>query len=185
MRCSTRFDDRSVAINDCSQLPVIGSVQDEAPGEPTGLTVMKILAAIDLSRASEKVIRALQPLSLQMAAETWLLHVAEPDPAFVGYEAGPQVVRDQVAHKFRLEHEKLHEIADALRAEGIKTTALVVQGPTVQTILDEAGKMGVDLIVVGSHGYGAMHQLLVGSVSEGVIRRSSRPVLVVPTHERI
>ncbi len=143
---------------------------------------MKILAAIDLSTASEIVLVAVRQHAGLTSAETWLLHVAEPDPAFVGYEAGPQVVRDQVAHTFREEHEQLHHHAEALRTAGIKTTALVVQGPTSETILGQGKKLGVDLIVVGSHGHGALRQMLVGSVSEGVIRGATCPVLVVPTH---
>jgi nucleotide-binding universal stress UspA family protein len=143
---------------------------------------MKLLIAIDLSEASNKVMAAAQQFARPVAAETWLIHVAEADPDFVGYEPGPQTVRDQVAHKFRGEQKKLHEYAEALRAAGIKVTPLVIQGPTSETILNEGKKLGVDLIVIGSHGHGALRQMLVGSVSEGVIRGAVCPVLVVPTH---
>ncbi|HDY68944.1 MAG TPA: universal stress protein [Candidatus Scalindua sp.] len=51
-------------------------------------------------------------------------------------------------------------------------------------ILDESSKLKIDLIVVGSHGHGAVYHLIVGSVSEEVLQRSSCPVLVVPTHDR-
>ena len=44
--------------------------------------------------------------------------------------------------------------------------------------------MDVDMIVVGSHGRSAMYQLLVGSVSEGVLHKSECPIVVVPTHQR-
>jgi nucleotide-binding universal stress UspA family protein len=54
----------------------------------------------------------------------------------------------------------------------------------VDAILTEAKDVGADMIVVGSHGRGAMYQLLVGSVSEGVLHRSRLPVLVIPTHKR-
>lgn len=145
---------------------------------------MKILTAIDLSAASDQVLTAARQQASQTSAEVWLIHVAEPNPAFVGYEAGPQVVRDQVAHKFREKHEKLHEHAEAFRTAGIKTTALVVQGPTSGTILKEGEKVGADLIVLGSHGHGALRQMLVGSVSEGVIRGATCPILVVPTHQK-
>ncbi len=56
-----------------------------------------------------------------------------------------------------------------------------MHGPTVETILKEASKLEVDMIVVGSHGGNAMYQLLVGSVSEGIVHKSKCPVLVVPT----
>jgi nucleotide-binding universal stress UspA family protein len=71
-----------------------------------------------------------------------------------------------------------------LRESGVDATALLVHGKTVDTILTEAADLDIDLIVVGSHGRGAMYQLLVGSISEGVLHRSSKPVLVVPTHPR-
>jgi nucleotide-binding universal stress UspA family protein len=61
-------------------------------------------------------------------------------------------------------------------------TALLVQGVTADTILEEAAKLAADIIVVGSRGKGALQQLVVGSVSEGVLRKSQCPVLVVPTH---
>jgi len=71
-----------------------------------------------------------------------------------------------------------------MRKAGLDTTALLVHGATVETILKEASELEVDMIVIGSHGRGAMHQLLMGSVSEGVLRKSRCPILVVPTHKR-
>lgn len=146
---------------------------------------MKILAALDLSPASERVMAEARKYAALGDSELWLLHVVPPDPTFVGYEAGPQVVRDQVARNFRREHETLQEHAAALRAAGIKTTALVVQGPTSETVLKEAAKLGAELLVTGSHGHGAMYQMLVGSVSEGIVRGAKCPVLIVPTHGKM
>jgi nucleotide-binding universal stress UspA family protein len=53
-------------------------------------------------------------------------------------------------------------------------------GPLVGCILDRALKHGAGLIVLGSHGHGALYDLLVGSVAEGVLKHSKVPVLVVP-----
>jgi nucleotide-binding universal stress UspA family protein len=113
--------------------------------------------------------------------EIYLLHVAEPDPSFVGYEAGPDEVRHEVAVEFKREHEQLHSFADRLREQGHEVQALMVQGPTVQTILKQAEKLEAEVIVVGSHGRGKLFDLVVGSVSAGVIRKSNVPVLVVPS----
>jgi nucleotide-binding universal stress UspA family protein len=143
---------------------------------------MKILVAIDHSPATDKVLAATRQYASLTSASIWLLHVVEPDPAFVGYEPGPQVVRDQVAHRFRQEHDTMHRLAGELRDAGVKATALVTQGPTSEAILKEANQLGVDLIIIGSHGHGAMYQLIVGSVSEGVIRGAPCPILVVPAH---
>jgi nucleotide-binding universal stress UspA family protein len=109
-----------------------------------------------------------------------LLHVAAPDPDFVGFEAGPQSVRDDRAGELRGEHRELQRRAETLRRQGIDAEAFLVQGPTVDTILDRLEHLGADLLVLGSHGHGALHRMLLGSVSRGVLRRTTRPVLVVP-----
>ena len=67
-----------------------------------------------------------------------------------------------------------------MRQAGLEATALLVQGPIVETILAEAKKMKVDLLIVGSHGFGALYDLVVGSSSRGVLKDTEIPVLVVP-----
>jgi nucleotide-binding universal stress UspA family protein len=49
-----------------------------------------------------------------------------------------------------------------------------------EEILNQADELNADLIVMGTHGHGAMYNLLVGSVTKGVLKRSTRPVLLVP-----
>jgi nucleotide-binding universal stress UspA family protein len=127
---------------------------------------MKLLVAVDFSDASTEVLDRARSLALGMKARVWLLHVAEPDPDFVGYDVGPQTVRDSVAKNFHEEHRALQAHAKAFRSVGIDAVALLVQGSTVQTLLGQAAKLEVDLIAIGSHGKGAMKRLLVGSTSD-------------------
>jgi nucleotide-binding universal stress UspA family protein len=141
---------------------------------------IKILVAIDLSPASARVIQVCERIGKAMSAEVRVLHAAEADPSFVGYDAGPDVVRDQVAQEFRDEHRGVQAHADTLRQAGLEATALLVQGPIVETILAEAQKMNADLLIVGSHGFGALYDLVVGSSSRGVLKDTKIPVLVVP-----
>jgi nucleotide-binding universal stress UspA family protein len=143
---------------------------------------MKILISVDLSDSTAKVVEKAEDFAKGLSAEVWLLHVAAPDPDFVGYDAGPQSVRDSVAQKYHEEHRQIQAIAGQFRKKGLEATALLIQGVTADTILNEAAKLRVDMVVVGSHGRGMVRHLLVGSVSEEVIRRSLVPVLVVPTH---
>ena len=144
---------------------------------------MNILTCIDFSASTEKVVNKTAEIAKAISAKLWLLHIAEPEPDFVGYEVGPQSVRDSLSKRFHEEHRQIQAIADRMRKEGIDTTALLVQGSTVETILAKASKLSADMIVVGTHGRGAISQLFVGSVSEGVLRKAKCPVLVVPTHE--
>ncbi|MBX3703692.1 MAG: universal stress protein [Steroidobacteraceae bacterium] len=145
---------------------------------------MNILAAVDFSAVTEDVMATLGRIGAAMPAKVYLVHVAPPEPAFVGYGAGPDVVRSQVAAENRDRHLRLGQLAEHLRAGGLDATALLLQGATVETLVAEAGKLSAELIVLGSHGHGAVYDLLVGSVAEGVVRRSKVPVLLVPAGQK-
>jgi len=141
---------------------------------------MNILIAVDLSPVTEQVMANARQLVQAMDAHAYLLHAAEPEPDFVGFDTGPEVVRDQMAAEFRREHRQVQELAESLRSEGLTATALLVQGPIVDTVLKEAERLDAAMIILGSHGHGAVYDLLVGSACEGIVRKSARPVLVIP-----
>lgn len=140
---------------------------------------MNYLVPIDFSNATEGLLSFLETLAGKKD-KIWLLHAAEPNPAFVGYEAGPDVVRGQVADEFKREHNEIQALSKGLRDKGFHVTGLLVQGPTVKTIFEIAKKSKADMIIMGSHGHSAVYQLLVGSISEGVLHKSDIPVLFVP-----
>ena len=138
-----------------------------------------ILVAIDFSNVTQKVIEQGVLLTRAFDCKLWLIHIAAPDPDFVGYVTGPQFRRDLRAETLRDEHKKLQHQADRLRKQGINITTLLIKGETVDAIVREASKLAADLIVIGSHGHGALYKTLMGSVSEGVIRHAPCPVLIV------
>jgi nucleotide-binding universal stress UspA family protein len=139
-----------------------------------------IIAAVDFSPVSEAVISMASSISRAMGGKLWLVHIAAPDPDFVGFKTGPQYIRDHRAEQLRKEHGDLQAMAAALRDQGADAEALLVQGPTAETLLEEAARLGAELIIVGAHGRGMLHRALLGSVSEQVVRESRVPVLVVP-----
>ncbi len=142
---------------------------------------MKILTAVDFSAVTGRVLEHTKVLANALGAEVTLVHVADPEPEFVGYEPGPPSVRHDAAKEFRQEHRQIQELAGILRGEGIKTMPLLVQGVTVDAILEEAERLDADMIIIGSHGHGAVYHLIMGSVGEGVVKGAKCPVLVVPT----
>ena len=141
---------------------------------------MKLLVAVDFSDPTDRILRVATRFAKSLDATVWVVHAAEPDPDFVGYDAGPEVVRDQVAKELREEHRRLQEYTDQLRDAGVDATAILAQGPTVETLLKMAEKQQSDLIVVGSHGRGMVAEMIMGSVSQGLIRAGRWPVTVVP-----
>lgn len=121
---------------------------------------MKLLAALDLSRTTPDVLREARNWARRLSAELFLIHVAEPDPDFIGYGAGPESVRLAVAHKFQRAHQQIEALAVELRQDGLNATALLVQGPTAETILREADKLSVDAIIMGTRARSAFANCL-------------------------
>ena len=145
---------------------------------------MKLLVTVDLSEATQIIVKKAEEIAIALSAKVWILHNAVPEPDFVEFKVDPQAARETLARKFHEEHRQIQEIANRLRKAGLDATALLVHGATVEAILKEASDLDVDMIVVGSHGRGAMYQLLMGSISEGILHKSRCPILVIPTHKR-
>ncbi|MGB3514179.1 MAG: universal stress protein [Microcoleaceae cyanobacterium] len=143
-----------------------------------------IVVAIDFSPITPTIITQTQTLAQAFKSKLWLIHIAEPDPDFVGFKTGPQSKREHWAEQFRSEHQQIQDLAEQLRQKGFDAVALLLQGATVETILTEAKKLAADLIIVGSHGRSGIEKLFVGSVSEGVLKHTHCPVLVIPSSLR-
>ena len=141
----------------------------------------RLLAALDFSPVTDAVAQTTRELAQALGATVRLIHVAPPEPDFVGYEAGPITVRQHVAAEYQEARRRVHAIESALRSSGLVVEALVVQGEPSHKILHHAREFDADLIVLGSHGHGMLHELLVGSVTSAVMRAAPCPVVVVPS----
>lgn len=139
-----------------------------------------LLVCIDFSEITPRLIEVATTLAKPSKAKITLLHIAPPDPAYVGFEAGPQSERDQIAKHLREEHRTLQDLAGKIERLGLTATPLLVQGPTVKKLLEEVQRLQADIIIIGSHGRGAMYNLLVGSATTAILQQSKIPVLVVP-----
>ncbi|NNF43912.1 MAG: universal stress protein [Phycisphaerales bacterium] len=140
-----------------------------------------VLVPVDFSPVTKAVLDAATTIASAVGAKIFLVHVA---PVFVPDLKNvrvPQHERDFVAHKLREEHRDLQGLSEDLAKRGCDVEALMVEGHgTVEKILDEATRLDADLIVAGSHGHGRLYDMIVGSVSEGILRKAKVPVLVVP-----
>lgn len=141
-----------------------------------------ILAAIDFSDVTQRVLNHAALIAGAFDAKLYLIHVAAPEPTFVTYSPGPQHERDFRADELRKEHRDLQQLADDLKTKNVTTEALLVQGETINKLLEEANQLKADAIVMGSHGHGALYELIVGSVTDGVLRKSQCPVTIVPAN---
>lgn len=141
-----------------------------------------IVALVDLTDASSKVLNHARTLASAFGSEVILLHVVPLQPlTAVSYgnelppipiEPSPDVVQaDKV---------KLDELLSSLLCGGVRAKALQFQGPVAETVLEETERLHADLVIMGSHHHGMLYNLFVGSVAADVLRHIDFPVLVIP-----
>lgn len=142
-----------------------------------------ILVAVDFNDAVGELLSYAEGLAEKFGAKVWVLHVAEPDPEFVGYSTGPQYIRDFKAEDLREEHRNLQSICKTFLGDEIEKEALMIQGSTVETVLQEAHKLKTDLLIVGTHRHSFLHNLLKESVSLELLKKGNIPILAIPIVE--
>lgn len=139
-----------------------------------------ILVALDIDNDAQKLLDQASQMAEKFGSKVWIIHIAAPDPDFVGYEAGPRFIRDNRAEELRGEHKVLQKFAADLAKRDIASEGLLIQGPTVEMILKEAAKLRADLIIIGFHEHGFLYKAFKGSTTSEVIKNSGIPLLVVP-----
>ena len=151
-----------------------------------------ILVSIDFSDATSQVLDLARQLGKAFDAQIHFVHVREiPAPlptSPLGYGAlgMPEMVpmSEVVAQPMvpnEEEKKKLEEWKAELERPGLNVSLHEPMGEVAEEILECAAAVKADAIVMGRHGHGAMYNLLVGSVTEGVLKRASCPVVLVPS----
>jgi nucleotide-binding universal stress UspA family protein len=146
-----------------------------------------LLTAIDLSPITPKVIESAGALASSLGAKMLLLHVTEPVAAYVPVGAAMDVITAPVpmdppdldALKARLE-----ELAAPIRSKGVTVETIAAVSLPAEEILDQAKKAGAEMLILGSHGHGALYHLFSGSVVTEVLQKSTVPVTVIPVHRK-
>jgi nucleotide-binding universal stress UspA family protein len=138
---------------------------------------MKILMAIDDSKFSADVLRAIITQFRTENAEVRVLHVLQPLAP-----APPQMApgyAPELEEQKKPALELVERIARELRSSGFKANTAVEVGDIRETIIDSAADWRADLIIVGSHGQRGIQRFLLGSVAEFVARHAECSVEIV------
>lgn len=144
---------------------------------------MKVLLALDHSRAACDAARAAVDLLGEAQAEFLVVNVTEVPITWAGagYGFGAVVSLQLGALQAEAGVEQAEVAADDARAAGVPDPEVeTVTGDVAHEICAAAQRHQVDLIVVGSHDRTLLSRLFEPSVSRAVLRSSNRPVLVVP-----
>ena len=146
-----------------------------------------ILVPLDTSEIASKVLLEAESLALKLEAKVILFHVVEPVATYVPAGAAMDLIATSPPE---LDDEqtdvalgRLEQLAAPLRAKGLEVACEACFGIPVDEIIDQAKTQGVDYIILGSHGHGALFHLFGGSVVTGVLKHSPCPVVVVPVRK--
>ena len=150
------------------------------------IALQRVLVATDFGDASETALSYGRALTRAFGASLAVLHVTDNvmlnSVGIEGYVAAPEA-------QFAIEESARKQLAalvtESDRRELRATTALRSSNATALAIVNYAREINADLIILGTHGRGAMAQLIMGSVAERVVRTAPCPVLTVkhPEHE--
>jgi len=138
-----------------------------------------VLASIDFSAASQLVVAAAARLAQAVGARLVVLHVVQP-PLVTDSDLGTQMSAEYAAAASESAAKRLAALQKPLRARRIAVETRHLLGNPGQRILDQAGMLNPDYIVLGSHGHGAFYDLIVGSTTSRVLKQARCPVVVVP-----
>ena len=144
------------------------------------MMMKNILVALDIKPTDTLLLAQASFFAEKCGAKIWLVHVASPDPDFVGFEMGPKYIRDFVADELRSEHRQLRTYVDDLETKSFDVEGLLIQGPTIDMIEEEIKKLKIDLLVIGSHKHSFLYETFVGDTALRIVREVSIPVLIVP-----
>jgi nucleotide-binding universal stress UspA family protein len=140
------------------------------------LAFQTVLVATDFSDASRLALEYARVLARRFDAALRVLHVVET-PVPLGSELFVPEVMTVAEHAV---HDAQRQLAAAM-AELTEEGAIgqIVVGQAAKKIVEYAADHDVDLIVMGTHGRGALAHLLMGSVAERVVRTAPCPVLTI------
>lgn len=145
--------------------------------------INSMIVPLDGSEVSERVLPLAQSIASEHKPKVTLVSVVEAPTEFSSWAAMPASVHaGEIEQWIDLRREYLHEIGELF--EGLDVDVSVDIGPPSIAILNAADDaQGESLIVMASHGRSGFQRLVLGSVTQRVIRRADCPVLVQPVHD--
>lgn len=150
-------------------------------------TIRKVMVTTDFSDLGNGAIPHAYSLLADREGTVILCHILEPpalpNPLYAHYSPGGAFSPED---RERLRQGLLQALEQLVPSEVRKSGRVVtevriveIQAPVAEAICQEAKVLGVDIIVIASHGHSGVARLFLGSVAERVLRLADRPVLIV------
>ena len=147
------------------------------------IKIKRILVPTDFSDAGKSALMYAVAFADQFGAAVDLFHVVEPIPPGALLSYMPMEELKQSMQKDA--EDQMEALHSAWEDYAFPVQRIVVEGHPFVEIIRQAKESNADLIVMGTHGRGAIAHMLLGSVAEKTVRKAPCPVLTVrhPEHE--
>ncbi|MDQ0592972.1 nucleotide-binding universal stress UspA family protein [Chryseobacterium ginsenosidimutans] len=145
--------------------------------------MINIVLPVDFGDKTEQLIDGAVKFAKQVNGKIFLIHVAPSDIGFAIGDMGFQYFPEVEENEIREELVQLNKIEQIILAHDVDCEHLLKQGIAKDIILDYAKTNNADFIVMGSHGRSGIYDVFVGSLTKGITKDSSVPVLVLPIHD--
>jgi nucleotide-binding universal stress UspA family protein len=143
---------------------------------------MKILLAVDESPFSQQAVQSVIEQFGPKDTEIQVVNVVEPIGAYFSAEWFPHFTpytENVERERLKQANALVQDVCAKLGKAGFRKSKAILRGDARAAILDRAREWKPDLIVVGSHGLKGLNRLLMGSVSDAVVRHAACSVQVV------
>lgn len=144
-----------------------------------GISVYKkILVPTDASEYSRRAFKTALEFAQHFQAEIIVIHVTYTPQAYWGYTVsyGISITLEDLT---RYGQVAIDTTLAGFSTEGVRLSTVLEAGHPVSKILDQIHKEKIDLVVMGSHGYGPITGSVLGSVSQRILQKAPCPVLLV------
>ena len=139
------------------------------------LTIKDFEATTIASPIVEKTIE----LASNCSSKVHIVHIVPPSRQ-PPYNVDGELFRREIATELRHEHHCLQHLAKCIRDVNVDAKALLLHGSIINTILHESERLAVDLVVIGRHKHGPLYSALMNDTDEGLLAKSTCPIMFVP-----
>jgi len=145
------------------------------------MEINKILVPVDFSENSKKVLEAAGYFSSMCKAQLHAVFIVQSFDDYSGFFVPHMPVAKFEEEMVQAAEEKMEKFL-----EGFKDVeAQVLVGDVAEEIIRHAEESGMDMIIMGTHGYKGLEKVMFGSVAEKVVRSSPCPVLTINPYKNL
>ncbi len=140
----------------------------------------KMLVPLDGSPVAESVLPFAEDLARLFGASLVLFHAVAPVVAYPGFETvQPRYTGELLEEMQKQAQQFLSRVAKQVQGRGLEVSMVVSIDLAVDGIISAAKEVGADLIALGTHGRSGLGRMVMGSVADAVVRRTTLPCLLI------